>query len=73
MVQYIEERLYIIYIGGHMNEKQIKEFAKFCLDNGHRKLYEHEKEIIKSAIDQSSNLNELLQVIIDSLGFDFNR
>lgn len=56
-----------------MNEKQIKEIAKFCLDNGHRKLYEHEKEIIKSAIDQSSNLDEFLQVIIASLGFDFNR
>ncbi len=56
-----------------MNENQIKELTKFCLDNGHRKLNDDEKEIIKSAIDQSSNLGELLQVMLVSLGFDFNR
>ena len=73
MVQYIEKIIYQIYFGGRMNENQIKELTKFCLDNGHRKLNDDEKEIIKFAIDQSSNLDELLQVMLVSLGFDFNR
>lgn len=56
-----------------MNEKQIKEFSKFCLANGHRKLNDDEKEIIKFAIDQSPNLDELFKAAIASWVFDFNR
>ena len=56
-----------------MTEHQLKEILKFCLDNGHRKLTQSEKAKIKSAIDQASSLNELLQVTIASLGIDFNR
>ena len=50
----------------------MKEIGKLFLDNGHRKLTQSEKVKIKSAIDQASSLNELLQVAIVSLGIDFN-
>lgn len=56
-----------------MTEHQMKAITKFCLVNGHRKLTYGEKELIKLAIDQSSSLEELLKVMITSLGFDFNR
>lgn len=56
-----------------MNENQIKEFTKFWLDNGNRNLTKEEKEILKIAIDRSSSMEELLQVIIASLGFEFNQ
>lgn len=56
-----------------MNEKQIKEFSKFYLANGHRKLNDDEKEIIKFAIDQSPNLGELSKVAIAGWIFDLNR
>ena len=41
-----------------MTEQQIKAITKFCLDNGRRKLTDEEKELIKLAIDQSSNWEE---------------
>lgn len=56
-----------------MTEQQIKAITKFCLDNGRRKLTDGEKELIKLAIDQSSSWEELLKVMITSLGIDFNR
>lgn len=34
----------------NMTEQQRKAFAKWCLDNGHRKLTKEEKEAIKSAM-----------------------
>ena len=56
-----------------MTEYQIKELAKWFLDNGQRKLTKVEKEMIKSAIDQASSLNELIQVAFTSLTIDSNR
>ena len=56
-----------------MTEQQWKAFAKWCLDNGQRKLTREEKEAIKSAIDQADNLNELVQVAFISLVIDSNR
>lgn len=56
-----------------MTEQELKAFAKWCLDNGKRKLTKEEKEAIKSAIDQANSLNELLQVVFISLVIDSNR
>ena len=56
-----------------MTEQQWKEFTKWCLDNGHRKLTKEEKEGIKLAIDQAESLNELMQVVFASLAIDSNR
>lgn len=56
-----------------MTEQQWKAFAKWCLDNGHRKLTKKEKETIKSAIDQANSLSELVQVAFISLTIDSNR
>ena len=56
-----------------MTEHQWKEFAKWCLDNGERKLTKEEKEAIKLAIDQANSLNEIAQVALTSLAIDSNR
>lgn len=56
-----------------MTEQQWKEFAKWCLNNGQRKLTKEEKEAIKSAIDQANSLNELAQIAFISLAIDSNR
>lgn len=56
-----------------MTEHQWKELSKYFLDNGNRKLSKEEKETIKLAIDQSNNLNELLQVAFASLAIDAHR
>ena len=56
-----------------MTEHQLKEFAKWCLDNGQRKLTKREKEVIKLAIDQEDSLNELIKMVFVSLAIDSNR
>ena len=56
-----------------MTEHEWKELTKYFLDNGNRKLSAEEKEIIKLAIDQANNLNELLQVAFASLNIDAHR
>ena len=56
-----------------MTEHQIKELAKWCLDNGQRKLTKVEKELIKSAIDKANNWDELMKVAFASLSIDSNR
>lgn len=56
-----------------MTEKQLKALAKFIVENGKRKLTDVEKEMIKRAIDQSTSLDELLQVAFASLSFDADR
>ncbi len=56
-----------------MTEHQMKELSKYFLDNGNRKLSKEEKETIKAAIDQTNNLNELLQVAFASLAVDAHR
>lgn len=56
-----------------MTEHQLKEFLKYFLDNGNRKLSKEEKESIKLGIDQADNLNELLQLAFASLVIDAHR
>ena len=56
-----------------MTEHQIKELAKWCLDNGQRKLTKAEKEVIKSAIDEADSWDELMKVAFASLAIDSNR
>ena len=56
-----------------MTEHQAKEFAKWLVDNGQRKLTKEEKEEIKLAIDQADSLNELAQLAFASLAIDSNR
>lgn len=56
-----------------MTEHQWKELSKYFLDNGNRKLSKEEKEIIKVAIDQANNINELLQTAFASLAIDAHR
>ena len=56
-----------------MTEHQVKELAKWLVDNGQRKLTKEEKEEIKLAIAQVHELNELAQVAFASLAIDSNR
>ena len=56
-----------------MTEHQIKELAKWCLDNGQRKLTKAEKEVIKLAIDEADSWDELMKVAFASLAIDSNR
>ena len=56
-----------------MTEYQIKELAKWCIDNGQRKLTKAEKEVIKSAIDEADSWDELMKVAFASLVIDSNR
>jgi len=44
----------------NMDEKMIKEFCKWVVDNRNRMLSEHEKELLKAAIDASKNMEELI-------------
>ena len=49
-----------------MTEEEIKAICKFFVDNGKRNFTDAEKELIKQAIDQSRNWQELLAVAIAS-------
>ena len=56
-----------------ITEHQIKELAKWCLDNGQRKLTKAEKEVIKLAIDEADSWDELMKVAFASLTIDSDR
>lgn len=49
-----------------MTEEEIKVICKFFVDNGKRNFTDAERELIKQAIDQSRNWQELLAVAIAS-------
>ena len=51
-----------------MTEQEIKLLCKLVIEHGNRDFTEAEKEILKQAVDQSKNLNELMTVAIASLG-----
>lgn len=51
-----------------MTEQQIKELCKLVIENGNRDFTEIEKEMLKTAVDQSRNFQELLAVAITSMG-----
>jgi len=59
--------------GQNMTDRQWKELAKWCLDNGRRKLTKEEKEVIKAAIDRADSLEEMAQVAFFSLIIDSSR
>lgn len=50
-----------------MTEDQIKFLCKWIVDNGNRALTDIEKEVIKQAIDESKNIEELAAVAIASM------
>lgn len=47
-----------------MTEQQIKQLCKWAVENSNRPLTDTEKELLKQAIDQAKNINELLVVAI---------
>ena len=49
-----------------MTEEQIKTMCKFMLENGNRDFTELEKEMLKQAIDQAKNWQELFTIAIAS-------
>lgn len=53
-----------------MTEYQIQELCKFLIENGNRKLTKEEKEVLKKAVDESHNVNELMQVAVAGLVID---
>ncbi len=55
-----------------MTEQEIKETCKYVIEHGKREFTENEKEILKAAVDQSRNLQELFAVAIASLGMGRN-
>ena len=51
-----------------MTEQEIKEACKFVIENGNRDFTNEEKALLKAAVDQSRNLDELFAVAMASLG-----
>ena len=51
-----------------MTEQEVKALCKFVIEQGKRDFTEVEKEILKQAVDQSRNWEELFAVAIASLG-----
>ena len=51
-----------------MTEQQVKETFKFVIEHGQRDFTDVEKELLKAAVDQSRNLDELFVVAMASLG-----
>ena len=50
-----------------MNEKELIEYCKFAVDHSRQNLSDTQKEIIKQAIDESQNIQELLAVAITKM------
>lgn len=51
-----------------MSEQDIKEACKYVIEHGQRDFTDAEKELLKQAVDQSRNWQELLAVAMASLG-----
>ena len=51
-----------------MTDQEIKEACKFVIEHGQRDFTEAEKELLKAAVDQSRNWQELFAVAMASLG-----
>ena len=45
-----------------MTEQQVKSLCKWAVENGERRLTDEEKELIKQAIDEAENIEELFAV-----------
>lgn len=67
-----QNRIYNNYNQQNM-EHEGKEILKWIVDNGNRKLTKEEKEVIKTAIDQVNNINDLGQIAVSSAFIDLNR
>ncbi len=49
-----------------MTEEQIKFLCKYCVENGNRPLTKEQKEILKQAIDNAKNMDELFNIAFSS-------
>ena len=49
-----------------MTESEIKAISKFLIENGYRNINDIEKELLKKAVDESHNWQELMSVAIIS-------
>ena len=59
----------VLYDGEEaMTEQEIKEACKFVIEHGHRDFTMAERELLKAAVDQSRNWQELLAVVMASMG-----
>ena len=50
-----------------MTEEQIKFISKYVVENSNRLITKEEKEIVKSAIDNSENMKQLIDVLYITL------
>ena len=55
-----------------MTENEIKSLCKLVIEYGNRDFTETEKEVLKQAVEQSHNWQELFAVAIASLGMGKN-
>lgn len=55
-----------------MTEQQIKQLCKFAVENGNRAFTKQEKELLKQAVDDARNLEELFLVALASLNIAEN-
>ena len=51
-----------------MNEQQIKLLCKLAIENSNRPFTDAEKELLKQAIDQARNWEDLFAVALSTLG-----
>lgn len=49
-----------------MTEQQVKFFCKWVIENSNRPLTDTEKELLKQAVDQAKNIDELLGVALSA-------
>lgn len=52
-----------------MTEEQIKFFCKHMVENGNRSFTKEEKEVLKHAIDEAKNMQQLVEIAIASTAF----
>ena len=50
-----------------MSEEQLKFLCKYVVDNGNRPFTKEEKEVLKQAIDDAQNMQQLFEVALASL------
>lgn len=50
-----------------MTEQQVKLLCKWAIENSNRPLTNTEKELLKQAVDQAENIEELLGVAIAAM------
>ena len=56
-----------IYERKGMSEEQIKFLYKYAVEHSKRQFSQSEKELLKQAIDQATNIEELLSIAFASL------